>query len=274
MNNYAPECPICLLDENEKQLNDDNFICFVCGIICCDSCSKHIDKCPLCRATLRLSLTERINHFENLLKRDNYNYLYFAQYRIGSSFLFLKRYAESLYWMESSAMMGFSLAQYMMGYIFLKGIGIPKNIELSFEWFKLSDKNHFLNAKTVIAYFYLKGLHVEKNLAEAKNYFLNASVRGDILAQNNLGNIYNDQCRTKEAYKWYKEASKQGCSRSKYMTAIYLENGWGMWSKHRNKAYKIYKELSAELVKFPLPIKDTKIEIIREIIISDNVMYF
>lgn len=274
MNSNIPECPICLSeDNNKKQLNDNNFICFICGVICCEYCSKQIDKCPVCRANLRLSIQEKVNHFNNLLKRDNYKYLYFAQYKISLIFLFLKNYPSALYCLESSALSGFNLAQYTMGFIFLKGLGIPKNIQLSFKWFILADVNKYLDAKTVLAYFYLKGLYVDKDLNEAKKYFLEASIRGDALAQNNLGNIYNDQKKLKKAYKWYKKAAKQGCNRSKYMTAVYLENGWGMWKSYKNKANKIYKELSIELIKQPISVKNRKLEIIRQITINKDVLY-
>lgn len=275
MNCSAPECPICLLEEdNKRQLNDSNFICFICGIICCDYCSTNIDKCPMCRAPLRLTIDQRKDHFNDLLKREDYKYLYFAQYRIGASYMFLKNYDNALYWLESSAMLGFSLAQFTMGYIFLKGLSVDKNVQLSFEWFKLANENDCLEAKTVLAYFYLKGVHVDKDLEKAQKLFLDASNKGDALAQNNLANMYNNRGKMKEAFRWYKEASKQGCNRSKYMTAVYLEHGWGMWKPYKNKAFRIYKDLCVELVKIPLTIKDRKLDAVRQIIISDNVLYF
>lgn len=273
MNIYSIECPICLLEG--KELSNENFLCFVCGIICCDNCSKQIDKCPICRASINLTINNKIKYFDELLKRDNYGYLYFAEYKIATDLLYLKNYVEAVYWMEASAMLGFNLAQYMMGYIFIKGgIGLNKNINLAFEWFKLSEENNYKKSATILAYFYLKGLHVNKNMVKAKEYFIKAANNNDTLAQNNLANIYNDRGDFKEALKWYKEGAKNGCVRSKYMTGVYYEYGWGMWKKRKNKAFRIYKGLSVEYVKLPLPLKDMQIDIIREVIIGSETFIY
>lgn len=224
-------------------LNNDNFLCFVCGIICCEYCSSQITKCPQCRTELNLKLSEKLKHFSGLLKRSNYKYLFFAQYLIGLNFFEEKNYSSALYWFESAAILNYNLAQYMLGYMALKGYAIEKNHCLAIEWFRLAQRNNYTQAKVVLAYFYWKGLFFDKDVNMASRLLLSAAKEDNVLAQNNIACIYNDNKDLKKAFKWFKKAASNDCVFSKYMLALYYENGYGCW-KNKNKALKIYKNLA------------------------------
>ena len=57
---------------------------------------------------------------------------------------------------------------------------------------------------------YDKGLGVTRNYEEAIKWYREAAKRGNARAKNNLGYIYQDMHNYEEAIKWYREAAEQG----------------------------------------------------------------
>lgn len=239
------ECQICY--EN-RELKLKSFLCFQCGILCCYICSKpdtalKQNKCPQCRQNINITIDKMFECYNKLVKRDDYQYLYFAQYKLAVSLIYLKDYEQAFYWFESSAMLGFNISQFIMGFMYVKGYATKKDINMAYNWIKLASLNNLSSAKTIIAMLYHKGKIVEQNMIEARRLYLEAANEGELFAQYMIASIYNSERNFTEAKKWFKTASDAGCTRSRYMLGIYNEHGIGTWCgvKNRKKAFEDYK---------------------------------
>lgn len=94
-----------------------------------------------------------------------------AQYHLGYS-LFTGTYnrknvTDGIMWLTRAAEQDFPLALDLLGQIYYKGIGVPKNMVLSEQYFSRAVKFEISHS----CYFYAKILFKQKNFEEAKKYF-------------------------------------------------------------------------------------------------------
>lgn len=265
MNNiHYHECQICY--ENKK-IMFKSFICFFCGILCCYDCSNlkkclKNNSCPQCRQNITSSIPDKIDNYNKLAKREDYEYLFFAQFKIGAFLLHDEKYDEAFYWIESSAMLGFNICQFLMGYLYVYGYAEDKNINTAYDWFKMSAINGFSKAKTIVGMLNHRGTIVDQNIEEAKKWYLDAANDNEYFSQYLIADIYNSENNYIEARKWFRKAAKAGCAKSNFMLGAYYEHGVCSWCgiKNTRKALKIYKTTAIDMIKLSDNTKKYKIE--------------
>lgn len=76
-------------------------------------------------------------------------------------------YKKSIPLIESAAKEGMPEAEYHMGYAYLKGEGVEKNISEGIRWLKISARNNFCLSQYVLAGHYANGIGVEKSIEKA-----------------------------------------------------------------------------------------------------------
>ena len=137
----------------------------------------------------------------------------------------MRNFKNNLNW----AMQGSAPHQNEVGYLYLKGKGVKKNIPEAMKWFEKSAGNGDCEAQTNLAYAYYLGKGVKENLSKAGYWYFKAAEQGHFLAQTALGFMYQDRCLVsenpqQEALKWFQKAASQGHDLAQYELAnLYLQ---------------------------------------------------
>ncbi len=99
-------------------------------------------------------------------------------------------YAGALAIWQPLADQGDAAAQFHIGYLYAKGLGVEKDHGIAKNWFQKAAKQHHPNAAYKLGGFYLHGLGVEKDLKTAAHWLGVAGLRGHTKAANNLSQLY------------------------------------------------------------------------------------
>lgn len=118
------------------------------------------------------------------------------------------------------AAFGHANAQFMLGYMYTHGEGVPKNYNKAFEWYLLSAKQGHSSAQYELSNFYHFGFGLdEANMNESMKWLKISADNGNDEAQGMLGLRYLQgdgvQKDINEAIKWFTLASEQGHFQSK-----------------------------------------------------------
>ncbi len=98
----------------------------------------------------------------------------------------LQDFLEALTIWRKLAKSGDKQAQYRLGAMYRRGLGVKQDYKLAVEWFLKSAKNGYPRAQYNLGVMYQKGLGVDKNPATAEKWFKRASAVGFDLASNKL----------------------------------------------------------------------------------------
>jgi TPR repeat protein len=107
-------------------------------------------------------------------------------------------------------------AQYDIGMMYFKGIGVKKDYGIAFRWFYLAANQGHARAQNDMAFLLSKGLGVKQNKQEAYFWFLKAAEQGFADAQYNLGVLLTHDTGDGMpqhfllAYMWFEIAAKNG----------------------------------------------------------------
>ena len=129
-----------------------------------------------------------------------------------------------------NAKKGDEKAQYVIGYMYHKGKGVPKNYVKAADWYKKAAEHKNTKALNNLAYLYQKGRGVEQNLKKAEELLLESAKQGDDVACLNLGIMYqtgkNGNTNLSKAKYWYKKAMDGGnrIAAGMYKRIVTMEN--------------------------------------------------
>ncbi|MBP9773291.1 MAG: sel1 repeat family protein [Candidatus Peribacteraceae bacterium] len=105
-------------------------------------------------------------------------------------------------------------AMLSLGVVYVKGLGVEKNLEKAVEWFAKAALTGNVNGQYNLGLAYAKGNGVTKDLAKAAHYFRLAAEQNDSGAQYNLGVMYavgeGLQKDPIQAYAWLDIAARNG----------------------------------------------------------------
>ncbi|MBK1880454.1 tetratricopeptide repeat protein [Pelagicoccus mobilis] len=110
-------------------------------------------------------------------------------------------------------------SQYRVGQAFLSGKGVVHSEEYGIEWLsKAADSGHAQAMRAIAAHYYATGDSKNGGLDLAAAWYKKAASNGDMVAQFNLGSMYEKGegiSRDKNsAINWYRQAARQGHSDS------------------------------------------------------------
>ena len=117
---------------------------------------------------------------------------------------------------KADAEQGDAVAQFNLGLMYAKGIGLAKDEAEAARWYRKAADQGDADAQNSLGVMYGQGLGgLAKDEAEAARWFRKAADQGDADAQNNLGQVYEyglgglakDEA---EAARWYRKAADQG----------------------------------------------------------------
>jgi TPR repeat protein len=131
-----------------------------------------------------------------------------------------------------AAGLGHGHAQFMLGTIYLEGLGIEKDYQQAYYWFHRTAEQGDSGALNKLGWMCEAGLGVERDQSRAVNWFRQAAERGHLEAQFNLGAKYDNgegvSQNHSEAARWYRLSAEQGFSDARFFLAQALESGEGV----------------------------------------------
>jgi TPR repeat protein len=127
-----------------------------------------------------------------------------------------KEYDKALFYLSYQANLGDDRAQYNLGIMYKKGLGVPANYNEAFGWFFLSADQGNILANYALGNAYLKGEGINKNYLLAFKSYKYAGLRGHPMARLNIGNMYFNGLGIKrnypKAYLWWRFAQDQNAN--------------------------------------------------------------
>tara|TARA_B100000315_G_C14592187_1_gene596533 strand:- start:4214 stop:4906 length:693 start_codon:yes stop_codon:yes gene_type:complete len=152
-------------------------------------------------------------------------------------------YSTALLEWKTLAEQGNRKAQFFLGQMYFKGLGVSKNIKNAFKWFSLAAEQDDSVALNNLGVMYDKGLGVLQDFKIASNYFELSAERGYALGQNNLGKLYyfgrGVPRDFKKAFKLFELAAKNEFANAQYNLGVMYEKGHGV-KRDLVQSYKWY----------------------------------
>jgi TPR repeat protein len=160
-----------------------------------------------------------------------------------------------------AAEQGLTFAQNRVGWLYQKGIGIPRDDAKAEKWYRRAAQRGYAQAQFNLGWMYEKGEGVSQDSAEAAKWYRKAAEQGeeivaqlkldkmsstsltdeDIIktakqgmrfAQNRLGWMYQHGIgvhqNDAEAVKWYQKAAEKGYAQAQLHLGLMYENGKGV----------------------------------------------
>ncbi len=116
------------------------------------------------------------------------------------------------------------------------------------KWLPLAEKGN-ADAQYNIGILYMKGLGVDKDLRQAFNWYKRAAVGGNVDAMYNLATMYNQGKvvfrSQKDALKWWQKAADAGNDAAMFNLGVMYAYGRGV-RKNTEKAITLWKKAAAK----------------------------
>jgi len=120
-------------------------------------------------------------------------------------------YATAAVLFQKAAQQGDMEAQFYLGHMYRKGVGVTKNKQESFNWLTKAAEQGHIRAQFNLGLMYASGYGVAKNIPEAIKWYRVSAQQGNPEAQYFLGRMYHKgqglTQSNEEAKKWYKVAA-------------------------------------------------------------------
>ena len=85
---------------------------------------------------------------------------------------------------------GDASAQFNLGMMYQKGIGVPRGYKTAVKWYRLATEQGFARAQTNLGVMYQEGIGVPQDYKTAVKWYSLSAKQGDAFAQFNLGLMY------------------------------------------------------------------------------------
>lgn len=123
-------------------------------------------------------------------------------------------------------------AQFILGWIFQNGEGVPRDYAESAKWYAKAAARGNVDAQHALGSYYMSGAGVKRDDAEAAKWFRKAAEQGKAQSQYLLGYLLargEGVTRNEvEAAQWTRKAADQNVVDAQYALALALSNGTGV----------------------------------------------
>ena len=131
-----------------------------------------------------------------------------------------------------AAQKGSSEAQFNLGLMYERGIGVKQDYAQAVDWYHKAVKQDHAGAQCNLGMMYEKGLGVKEDYAQAVDWYRKAAEQSNAVAQFNLGWIYSNgkgvEANDVEAFNWYFKAAKNGYKSAQLELASAYQQGLGV----------------------------------------------
>lgn len=105
-------------------------------------------------------------------------------------------------------------AQFNLGVLYMKGLGVEQNMKTAFIWYKRASANGHIDAMFNLGTMYNKGNAVARSPKDANKWWLKAAELGNDAAQFNIAVEYaygnSLEKNIDEAIRWWEKSARQG----------------------------------------------------------------
>jgi TPR repeat protein len=133
---------------------------------------------------------------------------------------------------RSAALQGYSPAETNLGGLYRRGNGVPRDAAISFHWYQLAAQHGNRVAQQNLGTFYYIGYATPIDYVQAANWFRASAMQGFAEAQNSLAHCYLKAIGVPRDYAqaahWARLAAEQGHPRSAALLAYLYERGQGL----------------------------------------------
>ena len=147
----------------------------------------------------------------NTTAQNSLSYLYFNG--VGTK----KDLKKGLFWLKKSAHGMNAQAQYDLGMMYLSGHNVIQNPKLAFTWFDSASDLGSVQAKYNEALMYYEGSVVDRNATKSLELLEDAAQAGHKKSIENIGRIYMQELKFKQARKWLKINVENGDTQAQYL---------------------------------------------------------
>lgn len=141
-------------------------------------------------------------------------------------------YSAILTWLHLSAAQHYAPAQRMLGVLYEKGLGLPRDYIKAAESYRAAALQGDVVAQNDLANLYYDGRGVHKDLGAAFEWYRLAAQQGDPTSESNLGYLFYSGQGTRRDYaqaaKWFRAAAERGDYRSQHMLGCLYFKGLGV----------------------------------------------
>ena len=141
-------------------------------------------------------------------------------------------YALAIDWVRAAAAHNNSRAQFLLGFLFEHGTGLPLDYSKAAEFYQAAALQGHRAAQNNLAALYQRGLGVPMDLAKAFDLFLAAARQSDSVAECNLAGMYSTGSGTPrdltEAAHWFRVSAAHGNSVAQYNLGKMYFRGQGV----------------------------------------------
>ncbi len=155
-----------------------------------------------------------------------------------------KNHAEAVWWYREAAEQGDANGQFNLGLKYSMGQGVLQDMGKAVTWFGKAAEQGNVDAQSWLGLAYCNGWGVPQDDTEARKWSLKAAAqyrtaaeRGDMFAQNSLGDCYKNIHYFAEAVKWYLRAAEQGNPFAQNDLGLLYSHGEGV-AQNDIEAYK------------------------------------
>ena len=131
---------------------------------------------------------------------------------------------------------------------FLKGNGVPEDHKKSFRLNAEAAEGGYGDAILAMGWYYLNGIGVARDIAEANKWYRKSARLGEPRAMFSLGQIAYVQRDFSAAMRWFQRAAKAGHSRSVFWIGKLHWHGRGV-KENKSAASRLFNEAAAKKVK-------------------------
>ena len=163
-----------------------------------------------------------------------------AQYNLAQSYLRRdpthnptnEDYQSALKWLRSSSAQGNADAEFLLGYLYEHGQGVPRDYAQAEENYRTAALRGHSSAENNLASLHQHGQGVPKNMGKAFEWYLASAQHGNPVGQCNLATLYylgsGTQRDYKEAAKWFRAAADSGSAEAQNSLAVFYYKGLGV----------------------------------------------
>jgi TPR repeat protein len=155
----------------------------------------------------------------------------YAQYKLGMKAYSQGNYDEAIAIWQPLADHGYPAAQFNIGMLYQKGVGVERSLTTANAWFQKAVDRNFAPAQLALGRAYMDGIGVDQNTDRGLVLMTSAAEQGLAQAQYEVGVVYRegkivqrDQVR---ALEYFLLAAEQGDPEAQYHAAFMYGSGYG-----------------------------------------------
>ena len=160
-----------------------------------------------------------------------------------------KDYKKAFAWSLKAAEQGHAGAQFNLGNFYINGEGVHQNYDKAVEWYRKAAEQGNVNGQVGLGLMYFNGHGVPQDYEKAAELFRKASEQGNAIGQANLGLMYFNGHGVPQNYEkaveWYRKAADQGDKDGQVSLGLMYLNGHGVTQDY-DKAAELFSKASEQ----------------------------